>query len=298
MIRILGSILSIAFLASCATPTKTSMSQERAFDAAGALKPVEITKETVVIDARPAFDYSTGHIPRSVPMNWSDFTEPEPAQRGIIQHDTFGAARRLARSGITPASKVVVVGRGRAGGGEEGRVAWMLAYLGVPNVQFAALETLKPRLTNTPEANATESAAIWKPELNEGLNATKEEFLFVINSRGVDKAIAFAGRAPTRYKLIDVRSEKAYLGSEGLALTKRVPNMDAINIPWTQFFTADFRANLATLEKLKAMGWGAGDRMIVLDDNGVASAAVVMVLKSYGFKDVANYSGGLQDLIP
>ena len=43
----------------------------------------------------------------------------------------------LARAGIAPDSSVVVLGRGLQGEGEEGRIAWMLAYLGVPNIQFA-----------------------------------------------------------------------------------------------------------------------------------------------------------------
>ncbi len=282
---------------SCATPTKSSVSQPRAFDEAPLNRPVEIKAETIVVDARPAFEYSTAHVPRSVLLNWSDYTEAEPAQRGIIQSDTFAAARRLARAGISPESHVVVLGKGLQGSGEEGRLAWTLAYLGVANVQFASLDSLKPRLTNSPEANPLASVPIWKPSVVSDLNASRDEVLFAINERAVDKPASYKGQPARLYRLIDVRSEKAYLGKEGMGVVKTVPNMDAINIPWQQFFTPNLRTNQMMISQLRSMGFSIDQRLIVLDENGVASAAVTMALRSAGFSNAANYSGGLQDLL-
>ena len=74
-------------LSACQTkPVKSSMNEPRAFTK----QVIEITPQTIVVDARPAFDYSTAHVPHSVPIVWSDYVEAEPAQRGIIQRDTFG----------------------------------------------------------------------------------------------------------------------------------------------------------------------------------------------------------------
>lgn len=293
---LLSGLALAVFASGCATKqTRVATNEERAF---GAAPKVEINKETIVVDARPAFEYSTNHVPQSVNLNWADFTEAEPAQRGIIQNDVFGAARRLARAGIAPDSKVVVLGKGLQGSGEEGRIAWMLAYLGVTDVQFAPVDSLKPRLTNEPEATPPKGAAIWKPTVNESLNATKAEVLFAINERGVDKPVSFKGAPARLYRLIDVRSERAYLGKEGIGAIKHVPNMDAINIPWKQFFSSDMRPNEATFKQLRAMGFASSDRLVVLDENGISSAAVTMALRQAGFANAANYSGGLQDLIP
>lgn len=298
MIRALVVLICVA-LAGCATKeTKTSESEPRAFGThtAGAVK---FTPETIILDARPAFEFSTAHIPRSVNVAWSDYTEAEPAQRGIIQHDTFGAARRLARLGIGPQSAVVVVGDGESGGGEEGRVAWMLAYLGVENVQFARIDSLKPRLTNEPEAHPPAAVPIWKPEVREDLNATRDEVLFAINQNAFVKPASYKGAPARMYRFIDVRSARAYLGKEGLGRTKTLPNLEAINIPWKEFFTPDMRANAETLRKLKSMGYGSpNERVIVLDEDGVASAAVTMLLRDYGFSTAANASGGYLDLVP
>jgi len=282
-------------LSACQTkPVKSSVNEPRAFSK----QAVVITPETVVVDARPAFDYSTAHVPHSVSVTWSDYVEAEPAQRGIIQRDTFAAARRLARLGIAPESKVVVLGRGLNGSGEEGRVAWMLAYLGVHDVQFAALDALKPRLTNEPEAQPPASAPLWKPVIDESLNATKDEVLFAINQNAVARPVSYKGAPAKLYRFIDVRSERAYLGKEGLAAVKHVPDMGAINIPWKQFFTPAMRVDESTIKQLALMGYSPNERIIVLDEDGVASAAVAMAFRQLGYTNTANYSGGLQDLIP
>ncbi len=293
------ALLILIALTGCQTnKTKTSFSEPRAFVLGKGVQPIVISPSTLVVDARSAFDYSTAHVPRSIPINWADFVEAEPAQRGIIQNDTYGAARRIARAGISPDSQIVVIGSGLQGNGEEGRVAWMLAYLGVSNVQFTSIEALKPRLTNEPESHPPIGADIWKPVIAESLNATRDEVLFAINKNAFITPTSYKGSAPRLYKFIDVRPEHAYLGKEGIGALKHVPNMEAINIPWKEFFTSKLRPQLATLKKLQELGYTPDQRIIVLNDDGISSAAVTMALRAYGFNNAANYSGGLQDLIP
>ncbi|MES2856452.1 MAG: rhodanese-like domain-containing protein [Bdellovibrionota bacterium] len=258
---------------------------------------ISITPETVIIDARPAFEYSGAHIPKSINLNWSDFTEPVPAQKGILQEDLFAVTRRLARLGIGPDSKVVVVGNGIFGNGEEGRIAWMFAYLGIDQVQFTSLEALKPRLVNTVDAASLQSVPMWKPNVRSSLNVAKEELLFAINERGVEKPVSFEGSTPRIYRIIDVRSAKAYLGKEGLALKAHIPNMDAINIPWKEFFDKMGRIKPEMGEKLMSVGVEPTSRVIVLGEDGVTSAAATLALRALGYENAGNYAGGLNDLL-
>jgi thiosulfate/3-mercaptopyruvate sulfurtransferase len=260
-------------------------------------EPIVINERTVIIDARPAFEYSMAHIPRAINLKWSDFTEPQPVSRGVLQRDTFAIARRLARLGLTPDSQVVVVGEGTAGQGEEGRLAWMLAYLGVKNVRFAALHSLKIHLTNIASENIT-SVPIWKPEPIESLNVTKAELLEMINKTAQTKPLAFsAGTVPLLYRMIDVRSEREYLGKEGLGLIKKVPDMGAVNIPWTEFFTDRLSINPTMRARLESVGIKPEHRIIVLGNDGVSSAAVTMALRTMGFSQAGNYAGGLRELL-
>jgi 3-mercaptopyruvate sulfurtransferase SseA len=296
--KMLVGLAILLFVASgCQTkPTVANDNPDRRIEAPGTsvMKPIVITDETIVVDARQAFDYSTAHIPKSINLNWSDFTEPEPAQRGILQADLFAATRRLARLGIDPATHVVVVGKGKKGGGEEGRIAWMLSYLGVDNVQFADIESIGARFTNNVEANGPKSAPMWKPEPSESLTATHQEVREAFRKTAVEK---LGSSKEDCYRLIDVRDEKDYLGHTGLGAKSYVPNMNAINIPWKQFFDDGLRPNPTIEDKLKSVGVTEECRVIVLDENGIASAAVTMALRSFGYTKAGNYSGGLQDLL-
>lgn len=293
-------LLALLFVAACTTqPTRVRETPERQMEsAAQMLEPIKMTEQTVVIDARPRFDYSMAHIPRSVPLQWSDFTEPEPAQRGVVQNDVFAIARRLARAGIGPDSHVVVVGRGPGGDGEEGRIAWMLAYLGVKRVQFAGIDSFRVRMTNAVEQNPPASVPVWKPEPIESLNVTRAEVQFAINKRATLEPAAFsAGDQPVLYRLIDVRPAKDYLGQTGLGARQKIPNMEAVNIPWQQFFTKDLRPNPSMRAELQKIGVLPNQRILVIDQNGVSSAAVTMALRALGYERAGNYAGGLTDLL-
>lgn len=291
-------LLLVLVVSACATKeTRVGENPNRRMgDMSGVVEPVAITPETVIVDARPQFEYSVSHIPKSVLLRWADFTESEPAQKGILQKDLSGLARRLARYGIAPETPVIVVGRGQDGAGEEGRIAWMLAYLGVKNVRFADIDYFKVNRTNIPDATPLSSVPVWKPNPDESLNVSRSELLAVINRRGVQNPIAWRKGAPeVLYRIIDVREESEYLGQSGSSGS--VPNMDAINIPWREFFNPLLRPNPEIVAELTAVNITSEHRIIVLGHDGVSSAAVTMALRRLGYPNTGNYSGGLRDLL-
>ena len=277
-------------------PTVARENPERKLEGAERLlAPVRVTPETVVVDARPQFEYSVAHIPRSINLQWQEFTERETAQRGILQNDLFGITRRLARFGVDPSSHVVVVGQGFKGIGEEGRIAWMLAYLGVQNVQFSDIDALKARFTNNVDEGSAKAKAIWKPEPVESLNVTRDEVLFAVNNKGMFQPIKYDNaEAPVLYRVIDVRTAREYLGRGS---RKNVPNIEAINIPWQEFFDSSLRVRSDIGEKLKTVGILPEHRIIVMDNDGVSSAACTMALRALGFSKAGNYAGGWNDLL-
>lgn len=302
---------------------------QRQFSGAQALNgPIELNEQLVVLDARPRFDFSMARVPRSQNFNWVDFSEPEPSQRGWPQRDLFAAARRLARMGIGPDSKVVVLGNGKAARGEEGRVAWFLSYLGVKDVRFGRFDSVKKRVTTEvlPEeikrsremglsagtlieddsfkdGNAKPAepeivqVPIWKPEPISSLIVTRNELKGAIESRAVQKAWSFDGRPERLYRIIDVRPEREYLGQSGGLRSKLIPNVDAINIPWKEFFNDSFRPELSLASQIQSVGVRPEHRIIVIDSDGVASSAVTMALRAMGFSQAGVYAGGYNDLM-
>lgn len=315
------SVLALLFviagaLTGCQSkPTVVRETASRNFSGSQALLgPIVLNEDVVIADARPSFDYSMARVPRSISINWADYSEPEPNQRGWPQKDLFAAARRLARLGIAPDSKVVVLGQGKEGLGEEGRVAWFLAYLGVDNVRFGRFGSVKSRITtealpesakslfederpSQPPEAATPTKPIWKPAVVNSLIATREEVLGAIESNATEKPWSFRGGKARTYRIIDVRPEKEYLGKSGGLRAKGIPNINAVNVPWKEFFDDGFRPLAETAERLMSIGVLPGHRIIVIDNDGVASAAVTMALRARGFNEAGCYAGGYNDLM-
>ncbi len=298
-------IFLASILAACATkPTVAidSIDRRQRGDQVEANAIPKIDEKTIVLDARPAFLYSMAHIPRSISLRWEDFTEPVPDQSGVLQRDLFAITRRLARLGISPESKVVVVGAGLQGAAEEWRVAWMLRYLGVQDVRAIPLEEFNLPLTTQTQASPPAGnieVPLWKPVTMDSLLVTREELLNVINAGGVYRPIPPPGKsnAVKTYKIIDVRSPREYIGKEGLALTSPIPNIEAINIEWKEFFTREGISNREIASHLQQVGITPENRVIVLSENGLRSSAVTLALSEMGYTDVGNSAGGLRDLL-
>jgi thiosulfate/3-mercaptopyruvate sulfurtransferase len=301
-LRLSALVACISLSFSCATkPTKAYENQQRQMKpaAAGELagEQIVLTEQTIVLDARAPFEYSLSHIPRAINVQWTDFTQKEEAYRGVLLADRFELTRRLARLGIAQNSEVVVVGKGLSGGGEEGRLAWTLAYLGLDNVRAVPISYFKGHVSNI-EAKPLPPAVIWKPVIDESLLVTRQELLYVLDNRGVYDPISYGEKArPRLYKIIDVRTSREYLGKEGVGMQTPIPNMEAINIPWNEFFDPTGRANPEIAQRLHEVGVTKDQRIILISDDGLRSAAVTMALRSMGFKGAGNYAGGLKELV-
>lgn len=281
-------LLSVILFTGCQQlPTKVFEQSPTQTKAPAQSGEIQITSETVIVDARPAFDYSVSHLNGSLPLRPEDFTQREEKFRGLLESDHFSLARRLARLGIGPDTPVVVVGRGLQGRGEEGRVAWTLKRLGVKNVKFAAIDYFSIPLSSA-EAPPRANVPIWKPAGDETLEVSRQVFLPTVTKPRT------GANAPV---IIDVRPSEEYLGKVSSRQTKPPPDIGAINIPWTEFFRQNGLPNESVKPRLESIGITADRPVYVISNQGIESAAVTMVLREWGFKRAANYSGGYVELM-
>jgi thiosulfate/3-mercaptopyruvate sulfurtransferase len=99
----------------------------------------------VIVDARRRGAYAEGHIPGAIRMGWEDWCAPAPAHAvsALQQKGYWGALAsltpeefrdRLEAAGLSSDRPIVVYGDGPATRGREGRIAWMLLYLGARDV--------------------------------------------------------------------------------------------------------------------------------------------------------------------
>ncbi len=295
-------LIASLLLSACAVePTKVQVHSPRQITTprVQGLADLKLDDKTIIVDARPSFLYSMSHVPQSISLQWDDFSQEAPAQKGVLQSDLDSVARRLARLGIARESKVIIVGNGDHGSGQEGRLAWMLSYLGVKDVDFVDILALKgkldhidiePSLTGAGSqkyktvedeiaAHARAQAAqvnsslkpvpSWTPVLDDSLLATRNEVL------------------SKQARFIDVRTRPRSFD--------QIP-MSVIHISWKSFLTPEGRPNAKVEALLESKHISKDQRIILIDDQGLASGEVTMVLRQLGYSRAANYSGGWNDL--
>lgn len=176
--------------------------------------------------------------------------------------------------GIAPDSKVLVLGRGIDGDGEEGRLAWTLRYLGVIKVGIANLEELRPQMQQADSAPPKE-VPIWKPELNELLLETRSEFYERVRA-GEKFFILEIGQIPWPSSMKFGAAEKI-----------QIPNVDLL------------RKSEGKAAELKALipEAAVGAPIVVVDNTGELAAYATVKLRDLGFNASCACSGW-KDLSP
>jgi len=103
--------------------------------------------DITIVDARRADEYRDGHIPGATPIAWEEWVGMppehapdqffEPGWWGLLADPlTNGFERQLANLGVRSDSEIIVYADGTRSKGRDGRLAWMLLYLGAPRVSL------------------------------------------------------------------------------------------------------------------------------------------------------------------
>lgn len=284
-------------LTSCAQKPTKATSESPVLTRKEAQK-AKVTAETVILDVRAPFEFNLAHIPGSVNVAWEDFSRRAPEGRGQLQKDLHPLARRLALIGIDPQTPVLVVGKGLAGKGEEGRLAWTLAALGVQNVQLANVEDFRGYRDGLEVKNKN----FWTPQLDASLSIEWLELRDKIEGapypRTKARSMALGGvRLPPKvenFVVIDVRSPEEYSLDNLNKRTSRVFRLE--NMDWREFFTEDLDPNHHIVKVLNDKGITPLTEIDLISNHGVRSAAVTWALQKLGYKKARNFAGGYEQV--
>lgn len=254
----------------------------------------------VILDARSPFEFNLSHVPGAVNVRWEDFSQTDTGRRGLLQTDYFSLARRLSLIGIDPDSKIVVLGKGGLGAGEEGRIAWTLKVLGIKDV-YTLVHTSYRAMNPKDEPVAIRNKPYWKPLVREDLNISLGQFNAVLgNLNTKSSGIQLFGKPLTQLQhkivILDVRST-AEMSLQNL-IQKNINKIPVVNIEWFHFFGEDglpFKTNISKL--LESQGIVSDNVIIVISNHGVRSAAVAYALIANGYERVVNFSGGFEQLL-
>ena len=235
----------------------------------------------VVLDARGGMSYLGGHITGAGSAPWQSFTG-DGLLTGLLTQDMASVQDALQALGVRNEAPVVVVADWDAGWGEEGRLFWMLEYLGHEDVRilYGGMPRWKAEGRPTESFSSSPVRGDFIVRLREDRRATAQEVLSALESEG-------------SVVVLDTRRAEEYGGSTpyGSARGGHIPT--ARHFYWKEVFGAD--GNLKPRESLRARlnGLGVGDDTIVIAycTGGVRSGFMYAVMRWLEYDSPQNYDG-------
>ena len=240
--------------------------------------------DVVVVDVRSKMAFTvSGHIPRAVAVTWHDFSDPNSGIKGLLDPDIGRLEKKLGALGISHERQVVVYSNPFDNWGDEGRMYWMLSYLGHKNVRVLDGGWVKwsAEMRRFEAGPAAPWPAVFKAAVDPSLITYKAEVRQLV-----------AGPHPG-IVLADARTTDEYNGAvqQGISRGGHIPS--AVNVPWNQFFNPD--GTVKPVEQIRTIvqkeGLTPEKQVVCYCTGGVRSAWLYFVLKLAGYEKVKNYPG-------
>ena len=238
----------------------------------------------VIIDVRGKAAYAFGgHIPGAVNATWHEFSDPDAVAKGLLDPNTARLEQKIQALGVNPDSDVVIYSNPFDNWGDEGRMFWMLQYLGHTRLKILDGGWVKW----TAEQRKYEYGAVtpkpgtFKAAVNPDVIVEKDELKKIVKRPHPETVIA------------DARSLEEYAGKEisGIPRSGHIPG--AASVPWNVFLNPD--ATVKDPDKIRAglddKGLHPSHEVVCYCTGGVRSAWLYVVLKLVGYQKVRNYPG-------
>lgn len=204
--------------------------------------PGELSKplaDVSVLDARPEKEFLEGHLPGSLNVDWKDYTLEKPGTWNLVTGDPArwgklppvdaALAARLRTLGLSNEKPVVVVGS-PSGWGADGRIAWLLLYLGARDVAILDGGFAAWKASGRPvETGAARAAApgTFTPRVDPSRRIEIDALGDVV--------------ARTSRPVLDARSPEEF-GGEKVSGQKRGGHIPgAVLVPWLSLYRPDGR---------------------------------------------------------
>ncbi len=238
--------------------------------------------DLLLIDVRGRAAFSS-HIPGAVHSTWHEYSDPESVAKGVLNPDVNRLEQRLRQLGLNQSSDVVIYSNPFDNWGDEGRMYWMLQYLGHPSVKILDGGWVKWVAEHRPFEHEVRSPS--PGDFSANVNPE-----VVINKADLKKLIKSPHPGTV---VLDTRSVEEYAGKEidGLPRAGHIPS--ALNIPWNRFLNPD--ATVKSTDQVKNIfeehGIHEEQQVIAYCLGGIRASWVYCMLKLGGFQQVKVYPG-------
>jgi thiosulfate/3-mercaptopyruvate sulfurtransferase len=239
----------------------------------------------VIIDVRGKAAYLFGgHIPGAVHTTWHEYSDPQAVAKGLLDPDISQIERKLRALGVSNDSDVVIYSNPFDNWGDEGRMFWMLQYLGHKKLRILDGGWVKwvAEQQRYEHGSVTPKPGNFHAVPDPDLIVVKDELKKLVRQPHPDTTIA------------DARSLEEYAGKEvqGIPRPGHIPS--AISVPWNGFLNAD--ATVKDLNRIRGSLQEKGledetKEVICYCTGGVRSAWLYFILKLVGYHKVRNYPG-------
>lgn len=253
------------------------------------VSPEDIAREAHdLVDVRNRIRFALGHAPGAVRLSWLAFRNGS-GRTGALRADLGSLRRQLATHGLEPSRRIAVYGDAAGGWGEDGRIVWMLRYLGYRHARLldGGWRALSPMLSSisTP-VPAGGSVIDVTPTIDHSLRASAEDVQRIVDAAG----------DPEAPLLIDTRSDSEWAGSRRYwpARTGRIPG--AVHLHWRDMLGRNGRLDRTDApQRLAAVDAHPARAIVTYCVGGVRSAHMLVMLRALGFANVRNYDGSWYD---
>lgn len=195
MICRLSALVVFFLFVGCQVPPTNIVEQDlslehRAFGKIGYGARVDL-KLSVIIDTRSRFEHEMSKLPRSFHLYWKDVDLK--GYSGIhLDEKKKSLQKFLALKGVDPHTRVVILGNGLSGQGEEFFVAASLLSLGIKKINFMDVKGLKKALT-AKDIPPLENLPYWEEPLTYNFDCSNQKTFDFNISKNVKKLTAAAG---------------------------------------------------------------------------------------------------------
>jgi thiosulfate/3-mercaptopyruvate sulfurtransferase len=238
----------------------------------------------VIIDVRGKAAYEFGgHIPGAVHSTWHEYSDPNAVPKGLLNPDLDQIEQILRRLGINQDGDVVIYSNPFDNWGDEGRMFWMLEYLGHKKLRVLDGGWVRWIAEKRPfeHGDVTPVAGTFMAQPVKSLAMTKDDLKEIVR------------RPHPHTAILDARSLEEYLGKEvsGIPRPGHIPS--AVHVAWNGFLNKD--ATIKDLDAIKGMleekGIQSSQELVCYCTGGVRSAWLYFILKLVGYQKIRNYPG-------
>jgi len=191
--------------------------------------------------------------------------------------------RKIRALGVNHDSDIVIYSNPFDNWGDEGRMFWMLQYLGLANLKILDGGWVKWVAEERPYEHGTVS-----PKPGDFHASSFPELIMV-----KDELKQLVKRSHPETLIADARSLEEYAGKEVLGIPRPGHIPSAMSVPWNIFLKSD--ATLKDFDEIKASlrerGLDETKEVVCYCTGGVRSAWLYFVLKVVGYQKVRNYPG-------